>query len=53
MTMELALVAPLIGLAAMLTHVTRRDPGRRARQEAAWRTLICESGRFDLGSPPQ
>ncbi len=44
MTFELTIIVPLIGVAAMLTGVRRRDPERRQRQEAAWRELIRTAG---------
>ncbi len=44
---ELALVAPLIGLAAGLTAVTRRNPRRRAQQEDAWREMIRKTWMVD------
>lgn len=44
---ELALLAPLVGLAAGLTAVTRRNPNRRARQEEAWREMIRKSWMVD------
>lgn len=44
MTMELAIVTPLIGIAAMAALSTRHDPRRRARQEAVWREQIRAAG---------
>ena len=44
MTLQLAIVAPLIGLAAVLTFAARHDPARRSRQEARWREQIRAAG---------
>ncbi|WBH16729.1 hypothetical protein [Sphingomonas radiodurans] len=51
MEVQLAIVAPLIGLAAMLSVASRRDPARRARQEAAWREMILTAGLLDRFQP--
>ena len=44
---ELVLVAPLVGLAAGLTVLTRRNQQRRSRQEAAWRDMIRKTWLVD------
>ena len=44
MTLQLAMVAPLIGLAAALALAGRPDPARRPRQEARWREQIRAAG---------
>lgn len=41
---EAVFVFPLVGLALLSARAARRDPDRRARQEAAWRDMIRAAG---------
>lgn len=45
--METVFVMPLIGLAVFSARASRRDPDRRARQEAIWRDMIRAAGHAD------
>jgi hypothetical protein len=44
MVLELTLIVPLAALAMLINQAGRRDPQRRARQEAAWRAQIIAAG---------
>jgi hypothetical protein len=44
MIIQLTLMAPLIGLAALFGCAARRDPDGRARKEAEWRDMILAAG---------
>ncbi len=44
MLSEAVFVFPLVGLALLSARAARRDPDRRARQEAVWRDMIRAAG---------